>query len=387
MSEKISMDRFRSALDNRLSGLRPDAGLAQRIIRSDADEAPVRQKSVVLAAAVVLSLFVLAAGAVAAVLGGWGILHFADRPVGVCLPSGSEACIKQENLSIETECVECTIRESYYDGKLLRLAAQVVPKEQLLLIGGDASPADPMEEVVYANAATGMSYASYALENYGGKMADISLHAGANDVHSFHSNGDGSITVYTECVFDDELPKRDLQVKLVCMPVLLSADGTAKYDAAFRETVSVPMTFHALETKTYVCEEPLFFPAAGVRVVHVELTATPLEIRYAIDYEITDLNAYLAQNDALWFEFIDPESTESEYVAQRVSEGIVSSESVGRLDRAHFQSAGVGDVYRQTGSVGLDAFGDRYTIRAYHAGNKTRFETVTFAVSERRQEP
>lgn len=387
MSEKIGMDRFRSALDNRLSGLCADAGLAERIMQNQAYEAPLQRKPAVMVAVLVLLLCVLAAGALAAVLGGWGILHFAGRPVGVCLPSGSEVCIKQENLFIETECVECTIRESYYDGKLLRLTAQVVPKEQMLLIGGDASPADPMEDSVYANGSTGMSYAAYALENYGGKMADISLHAGMDDVHSFHSNGDGSITVYTECVFDDELPKRDLQVKLVCMPVLLSADGTAKYDAALRETVSVPMTFHASETKTYVCQEPLPFPAVGVQVVQVELTATPLEIRYVIDYEITDQHAYLAQNNMLWFEFVAPNDAGAQYGAQRISDGLTSFSSVGRLDGAHFQPANVGDVYRQTGSVGLDAFGDQYAICAYHAGNRTRFETMTFVVSERRKEP
>lgn len=387
MREKISMDVFCSALDNRLSGLCADAGLAERIIRNHVGEAMVRKKSVVLAAAVVLTLCVLAAGAVAAVLGGWGILQFAGRSGGVYLPSGSEGCIKQENLSIETEYVVCTIRESYYDGKILRLAAQVVPKERLLLIGGDASPNDPVQENTPGRAGEGMSYAAYALKSFGGKLIDISLHTGADDVHSFHPNDDGSITVYTECVFDDELPRRDLEVQLVCMPVLLSGDGTAKYNAALRENVSVPMTVHASETKTYVCKELLSFPAVGVRIVCVELTATPLDIRYAIDYEITDLKAYLAQNDALWFEFIDPESTESEYAAQQVPDGLTASDSVGRLDGAHFQSACVGDVYRQTGSIGLDAFGDRYTVRAYNAGWKNRYETVTFNVAERNLTP
>lgn len=387
MSDKIGMERFQSALNNRLSGLRADAGLAERIVQNRACEAPQQKKPLVMAAVLILLLCVLSVGAIAAVLGGWGILHFVGRQAAVCIPSGSEDCIKQENKKLETGYVTCTIRESYYDGKLLRLTAQVVPKEPIVLIGGNASPNDPIEESVYADGAPGMSYASYALENCGGKMVDISLHAGANDVHSFHPNKDGSVTIYTECIFNDELPMRDLEVRLVCMPVLLSEDGAAEYDAALRESVSVPITFHALETKTYVCKEVLPFPAVGVQVVGVELTATPLEIRYAIDYEVTDLNAYLAQNDMLWFEFVVPNDAGSQYGVQSASGGLTSFESVGRLDGMHFQPAYVGAVYRQTGSVGLDACGERYAIRAYHAGDQTRFETQSFTVSERDGKP
>ena len=113
------------------------------------------------------------------------------------------------------------------------------------------------------------------------------------------------------------------------------------------------------------------------------LTVTPLEIRCALDYEITDLNLYKAQQDGLWFEFIDPNSEETEPYAQRVSEGLTSGGSWGRLDGKHDLPDEVGTIYRQRDAIGLDALSDQYTIRAYNAWEKTRYEAVTFHVTEK----
>ena len=42
----------------------------------------------------------------------------------------------------------------------------------------------------------------------------------------------------------------------------------------------------------------------------------------------------------------------------------------------------VGTVFRQNDSIGLDSFGGTYTIRAFNAWEKDRYETVTFTVIE-----
>ena len=42
----------------------------------------------------------------------------------------------------------------------------------------------------------------------------------------------------------------------------------------------------------------------------------------------------------------------------------------------------VGTVYRQRDAIGLDALSDEYTLRAYSAWEKDRYETVTFRVEE-----
>ncbi|MBQ9196766.1 MAG: hypothetical protein IJ157_05925, partial [Clostridia bacterium] len=130
------------------------------------------------------------------------------------------------------------------------------------------------------------------------------------------------------------------------------------------------------------CDTSMDFSSVGVRMQRVSLTVTPLEILCELDYEITDLSLYRAQEDGLWFEFIDPNSTETMPYAQRYSTGLTSGGSIGRLDGRHDLPDEVGTVYRQRDAIGLDALSDQYTIRAYNAWDKTRYEAVTFHVTE-----
>ena len=101
-----------------------------------------------------------------------------------------------------------------------------------------------------------------------------------------------------------------------------------------------------------------------------------------MDYAITDLEKFAAQEGGLWFEFINPESTASEPYEQRVSDGLTGSGSAGRLDRQWDLPDEVGTIYRQRDSIGLDALSDEYTLRAYSAWEKDRYESVTFRVEE-----
>ena len=142
------------------------------------------------------------------------------------------------------------------------------------------------------------------------------------------------------------------------------------------------MTFHSVETRSFVSDSPMDFPDVGVRVTQVVMTVTPLEIRCTIDYEITDLTAFSAQEGGLWFEFVNPDSTATDFYEQRVSDGLTSEGSAGRADGMFESPDEVGTVYRQRDAIGLDALSDQYTIRAYNAWEKTRYETKTFSVKE-----
>ena len=112
------------------------------------------------------------------------------------------------------------------------------------------------------------------------------------------------------------------------------------------------------------------------------MTVTPLEIRHQLDFEITDLGKFAQQEDGLWFEFIDPESTAATYYGQRVSDGLTSFASIRRVDGDYDSPETVGTVFRQNDSIGLDSFGGTYTIRAFNAWEKDRYETATFTVKE-----
>lgn len=383
MNERISANEFRASLDRRLSGLNTDPCLSQRIISQQTKEKPTVKKPVVSMAIVIILCCVMGTGALAAVLKVWGIIDFAGRQVNTYVPPRYEDSIVYENLTIDTAHVTCTIQESYYDGRILRITARVVPKEKVLLIGGNASPNDPVEDLFPNPERHSMSLAEFALANYDGQMADVSLHTGKDDVHSFIPNDDGSTTLYMECVFEDDLAERGVELRLVYMPVEISADALGVYDSSAREITSISMVFHSTNVEMYTCNESMYFPQVGVKITNVTLIVSPLEIRYALDFEITDSEAFSAQNGGLWFEFIDPASTETVLSAQRVSDGLRSTGSIGRLDGLPMLPDEVGTVYRQTGSIGLDSIGAQYTVRAYNAWNKAWFEAVTFNVSER----
>jgi hypothetical protein len=112
------------------------------------------------------------------------------------------------------------------------------------------------------------------------------------------------------------------------------------------------------------------------------MTVTPLEIRYFLDFEVTDPEKFRAQEGGLWFEFIDPDNETNAPYDQRVSTGLTSGGSVKRLDGNDAETAEVGAVYRQCDAIGLDALSDSYTIRAFNVWEKDRYETVAFTVRE-----
>ena len=368
MPEAIDQDNFRASVNRRLAGMKGDPQLAERIMNNEKKETETMRKPVMTMVFAFALLCVLSAGALAAALGAWGVMDFAGQYTGAYVPPQYGDCIVREDRVIETAHVTCTVQESYYDGRVLRVTAHVAPKERVLLLTGDMLPNDP--HPLHPE----MSLAGYAQLHHGGRMADVSLSGVYADSQSGVLHEDGSVTLYLQCIFDDEQPVRNAELSLVYMPVIAQADGSSRGDASARAITSIPMTFEAVPVKTYVCRDAMSFPGAGVQVTKVTLTVTPLEIRYVIEYAITDMTVYQAHDHGLWFEFVDDGTA--------VSEGLTGSASAGRADGLHFEPDETGTVYRQSGTIGLDAFGGQYAIRAYAAADKTRFETVVFTVTE-----
>ena len=390
MNQKITRTEFRESMDRRLSAMKAEPWLAQRIIAAEGGEKPVAKKLSASMILVIALIVITATGALAATLGAWGIIDFAGNHYGAYIPPKYEDCIKSENVTVETESLSVTIRESYYDGVILRVTADVVPKEPVLLLGEGISPEDPVCDYVPGLVSEEITVAEAARDRFGGRMAEIVMLAdveneGGGDCRM---NADGSATLYVEEFFEDEQKDRDIPLHLSYIPIRDLPAGAGEddeydpFDFDRQETADIPMTFHAVETRTYVYDKPLDFPSVGVQVTKVTMTATPLEIRCWIDYAITDLAKFEAQEGGLWFEFIDPQSTAKEPYEQRLSDGLTGSGSAGRLDKEWELPDEVGTVYRQRDAIGLDALSDEYTLRAYSAWEKDRYETVTVRVEE-----
>ena len=386
MNEKISADEFRAALDRHLSNLKADPWLAQRIIEHEEGEEPMMRKiSASMVLAIVL-ICVLVTGALAAALGGWGMIDFWGRHSGY-IPENAGEMISKEEIRAEAEHFVCTIQESYYDGSILRLTAKIEPKTPVMLLDKQDLPADPMEENEE------ITIGAYAAQHFDGRMAELSFYLATMDDESgaLKRNEDGTASIYMEAYYPDELAERDIVAIVSYLPLGDVADKSMEeldsgeieiYNFAAQERIEIPIHLQSVETRRYECHESMDFPNVGVQVTDIVMTATPLEIRYTLDYVITDLEKYSALEGGLWFEFINPDSKETAYYAQRLSDGLTSSEGAGRLDGRFDEPDEVGTVIRQHGTIGLDALSEEYTIRAYSAWEKTRYETATFHVKE-----
>lgn len=399
MNQKITRTEFRESMDRRLSAMKAEPWLAQRIIAAEGGEKPMVKKLSASMILVIALIVILATGALAATLGAWGIIDFAGNHYGAYIPPKYEDCIKSENTTVETESLSVTIRESYYDGNILRVTADVTPKQPVLLLGEGIFPEDPVCDYIPGLVSEEITVAEAARDRFEGRMAEIVMYADAESDGGgdCRMNDDHSATLYIEEIFADEQKDRDVTLHLSYIPaVVLPAEAgndkasgeseedeeSSPFDFDRQETAEIPMTFHSVETKTFVCDRPMDFPSVGVQVTKVTLTATPLEIRSWVDYAITDLAKFEAQEGGLWFEFIDPEITASEPYDQRLSDGLTGSGSAGRLDKEWELPDEVGTVYRQRDSIGLNALSDEYTLRAYSAWEKDRYESVTFRVEE-----
>lgn len=381
--------KVQCAINHSLSGLQEDPWLAAKILAAAKGEEPVKKK---LSAAMVLAVALICvtlSGAIAAALNAWGIISFASRHSDTFVPENAALSITQEHLAAETAHAVCTVCESCYDGKTLRLTANIAPKEKVLLSGNfslsdnadNLSPALPPD----------MSIAEYALKHYDGRIAEVALEPqdAETATNDFMLNGDGSATVYIECTYENEKQEREATLSLSYLPLkdtaakafLTDPESTDLYDVPRAETADLILSVRAVKNNALVCDQPLDFPSVGVRVNKVALTATPLEIRYTIDYTVTDAKLFAAQDEGLWFEFIDPDSKEKDPSAQRVPAGLTSNGSVERTDGNDGQPVKEGASFRQSDAIGLNALKEEYTLRAYNAWEKTRYEAATFRVT------
>jgi hypothetical protein len=403
MNQKITRTEFRESMDRRLSAMKAEPWLAQRIIAAEGGEKTVAKKLSVSMILVIALIAVLATGALAATLGAWGIIDFAGNHYGAYIPPKYEDCIKSENVTAETESLSVNIRESYYDGTLLRVTADVTPKQPVFLLGEGVYPEDPAFDSLPGLESEEITVAQAARERFDGRMAEIVLYTDESTSASgdCRMNDDNSATLYIEEVFDDEQKDRDVTLHLSYIPIRdlpaeaesgeISGEGEEEFDPFDfdrQETVDIPMTFHSAETRTFVCDRPMDFPSVGVQVTKVTIKATPLEILYNIDYAVTDVAKFEAQEGGLWFEFIDPQSTAADPYDQCLVSGLTSIGTARRVDDESEDEAGqpveVGTAYYQRDSIGLNALSDEYTLRVREFMEENRYESITFRVEEAR---
>ncbi len=351
-------------------------------------EQPIVKKK--LSAAFVLAVIIVLACAAALAAARSGILDFAGRYTHSYTPADAQDYVENTNLTLENDLVTVKLTELYYDGLVSRMTVDVIPKEPTtLLLGNDMLPEDNWQNMTHLNGGWDESDTRTALDVYreGGYQTMLSVdchlkgtdgvYAGSGD---YNWNEDGTLTLYQQVLFESMQPTQKAELVVSLFPFEITEEG----DRLLVEEgmkLSAPLTLQqvAYENETYVSTEPADYPSIGVRVDEIRLEVRPQDIHYTIAYTVTDREKYNATDHGLWFEFIDPESTETDPWDQQLQSGMAGLGGAGPTDGKSMEEA---VTFRQTDTLGRNELHETYFLRAYESWEKERFETCTFTMKK-----
>ena len=334
-----------------------------------------RKISVVMACALIGVMLVTVALAVA---NHTGVLDFINM-YDVTLPENATDYVQTDVASAESDGLHAAVREAIYDGRRLRMVVDLrMDGEKPLLTAMDCSLNDPFawlrrdgsedgsRTVLDAYRSDGYTDLYYLATSISDGAEEDTMNSYSGD---FTLQEDGTLTCYYEICFMDDLPQRSFTFSSTAIQYV-EKDGTMQLDRDHpiaKVDVSFDLTATEIAEERYVSDAPVEYESIGVRVDQVVMTVKPLEIDYVISYTITDPEKYAVTDEGLWFEFIDPNSTETDYYAQRLKAGVTAMDTAGNQDLTKVQE--------QDGSLALSELRDTYTMRAYECWNKQRFET------------
>lgn len=374
------------------AGIQPNPYLAQRVLNvaHEKGEESVRRKlSIGFVVTIALITVTLCSVAIAAA-NRWGMLDFVDRYSGDrYVPEDAQDYVKTDVVVMENAWVTVAVRELYYDGRISRMTVDVTPKEEnTLIVGEDVCMEDPFINLTHEYVMDGVNdmrsvYQVIQDEGYDHVYsASVYLKGAVEDVTigsmDYILGEDGTLTIYSQEEYLHDMPKREVSISAIIMPFdqPLTVDGYANYEK--RKELEFPVVLTAAVSPpttsageiAYVSETAVDFESVGVRVDRILLEVKPQEIYATIEYSIIDRETYDATDGGLWFEFIDPDK-DGEPWEQRLTAGLTGGGSAGPIDREQEPAT----RYRQTQTLGKNELYETYTLRAFDAWGKARYET------------
>ena len=365
------------ALHNAMNDVRLSPALRAKTLcamRGSEERSPKmkRKFSVALAFALV---GVLAVAVALAVANRKGVLDFLSYSEAT-LPENAGDYVQTDIASDERDGLHAVVREVVYDGHRLWATVDInMDGEKPLLTGLDYGLDDEEKwawlrhdesetddrTILDVYRAEGYTDAYYIVASVYDESDDQNTSCEA------HLQDDGTLTFYESISFEQAKAEREITVSVRAFKYE-EKDGRMNLNQKPMAELKLRFTAKAsaVDDETIVSVEPVEYESIGVRVDRVTMTAKPLEMDYAIEYTVVDAEKFAQTDDGLWFEFIDPNSTETEPYAQRLKDGFSRTGEVTPMDDTH---------YRQTGTLSLDEKADCYTLRAYECWEKRRFDT------------
>lgn len=384
---------MRNELERGMRCVRVSPELARRTLHAAREKEKKYMKKKISAAAVFTLLAALLCAAAIAAANRWSMLDFVDRySAEHYIPEDAQSYVQTDVAVMENEWVSVSVRELYYDGRISRMTVDVTPKEEnTLLMGEDVLMEDPFVNLMNNYVVDGdndMRSVWQVIQEEGVervysvgvfmKGAQDDMISGTGD---YMLGEDGTLTLYSQEEYRTDMPKRDVSLSVIVMPFdqPLTIDSCGNYEKA--ETLDMPVTLEASvfrpdesahgsgAANVYVSENGADYPQAGVHVDRVTLNVKPQEIYATIEYTVVNRDVFDALEGGLWFEFIDPQR-EGEPWQQRLAEGLSGGGSAGAMDGKHETAM----RFCQRETLGRNELHESYTLRAYNAWEKSRYE-------------
>ena len=318
---------------------------------------------------------VLAVAVALAVANRKGVLDFLSYSEAT-FPENAGDYVQTDIASDERDGLHAAVREVVYDGHRLWATVDInMDGEKPLLTGLDYGLDDEEKWAWLRHDESETDDRTildvYKAENYTDAYYIVaSVYDESDDQNTSceaHLQDDGTLTFYESISFEQAKAEREITVSVRAFKYE-EKDGRMNLNQKPMAELKLRFTAKAsaVDEETIVSVEPVEYESIGVRVDRVTMTEKPLEMDYAIEYTVVDAEKFAQTDDGLWFEFIDPNSTETEPYAQRLKDGFSRTGEVTPMDDTH---------YRQTGTLSLDEKADCYTLRAYECWEKRRFDT------------
>ena len=363
-------------LHEELSEVRVSPALRGRVLGAlrGKDERIMKRKWTVALAAALVTVLLCAAALAAA--GRWGMLDFIGRYQNAYIPQEAGDYVHSDVAAFGQDGLSVNVRELYYDGRTARMTVDVSAEDALLL--GEDTQMDSAWSELTGQAGDARTVLDVWHERGETRVLRVGLYTADIEQGAAEASldwvlgADGVLTYYIEQRYDDDRPTRDVTLKVTATPYADPEAGEESLDWDHRAVPEQTLTLTAAgETDVYESAEPAVYADAGVRVDRVRVEVKPQELVATVEFMVIDEAAFATTDDGLWFEFIDPQSTETVYAAQRLAGGLSGSGSVADLG---------GGRYVQTQTLAKNALRDTYTLRGYNCWEKNRYETHEFVM-------
>ncbi len=374
-------DRVSEVLHDAMNGVRLSPELRAKTLyamRGSEERSPKMKRK--FSVALVFALMAVLAVAVAlAVANRKGVLDFLSYSEAT-LPQNAADYVQTDIAAGDQNDLHAVAREVVYDGQSLWMTMDVnMDGKKPLLTGLDYGMDDNWAWLKHDESETddrtildvyrseGYTDAYYIVANAYDESDDQNTSCEA------HLQDDGTLTFYESISFEQVKAEREITVSVRAFKYE-EKDGEMVVSQNPSAEMKFNFTMQATDTQTGIRAnaesaqiniDPVEYQDVGIRIDRLTVTDKPLELEYVIEYTVVDAEKFKKTDDGLWFEFIDPNSTETEPYAQRLKDGFSRRGETTPVDDTH---------YRQTGTLSLDEKADVYTLRAYECWEKQRFD-------------